>query len=235
MSILGSALRVRGFCALRRRRRRRFAACASTAAPVDRAELDLPPGSIPGAIPTSSDSDPAALVAADRPAGGGPAARQRRRSRSCRTRTTGSRTQLRRFREDVEFRLGAAAAAGGRRGAGARRVAAAGRRRAARPRKNDAFDPNADPNAPGAPRPLGSTPPSAPLTGPLSVRARRRARRWISSRARPAPPPGRRSRPDAEPPTSSPAASTSPTGRASSSTRRSTPTRPGNTPTRRSS
>lgn len=27
----------------------------------------------------------------------------------------------------------------------------------------DAFDPSADPNAPGAPRPLGSTPPSAPL------------------------------------------------------------------------
>ena len=39
----------------------------------------------------------------------------------------------------------------------------------------DAFDPNADPNAPGAPRPLGTTPPSAPLV--------REARRWrVSSR-----------------------------------------------------
>jgi tol-pal system protein YbgF len=29
--------------------------------------------------------------------------------------------------------------------------------------RSDAFDPSTDPNAPGAPRPLGSTPPSAPL------------------------------------------------------------------------
>jgi tol-pal system protein YbgF len=33
-----------------------------------------------------------------------------------------------------------------------------------RPRKSDAFDPNAMPNAPGAPQPLGMTAPSAPLT-----------------------------------------------------------------------
>ncbi len=32
-----------------------------------------------------------------------------------------------------------------------------------KPRRSDAFDPNADPNAPGAPRPLGTAPPSAPL------------------------------------------------------------------------
>ena len=32
-----------------------------------------------------------------------------------------------------------------------------------RPRKSDAFDPNAEPNAPGAPQPLGVTAPSAPL------------------------------------------------------------------------
>ena len=70
------------------------------------------------------------------------------------------------------------------------RVAAAGRRRSARqprpsrqrpprPRKSDAFDPNADPNAPGAPRPLGTTPPSAPLVrespAPLGAAA---ARSW---------------------------------------------------------
>ena len=33
----------------------------------------------------------------------------------------------------------------------------------ARQRKSDAFDPNANPNAPGAPQPLGTTAPSAPL------------------------------------------------------------------------
>jgi tol-pal system protein YbgF len=38
--------------------------------------------------------------------------------------------------------------------------------------RGDAFDPSRDPAAPGAPRPLGSTPPSAPLTGPLSTQAR---------------------------------------------------------------
>lgn len=32
-------------------------------------------------------------------------------------------------------------------------------------RVGDAFDPDANPNAPGAPRPLGTSPPSAPLTG----------------------------------------------------------------------
>ncbi|CAN2532438.1 Cell+division+coordinator+CpoB [Methylocapsa aurea] len=31
------------------------------------------------------------------------------------------------------------------------------------PRRGDAFDPNLNPNAPGAPRPIGATPPSAPL------------------------------------------------------------------------
>jgi tol-pal system protein YbgF len=40
-------------------------------------------------------------------------------------------------------------------------------------RTGDAFDPSSDPNAPGAPRPLGTTPPSAPLTssGPVTARA----------------------------------------------------------------
>lgn len=33
-----------------------------------------------------------------------------------------------------------------------------------RMRRSDAFDPSSNPGAPGAPRPLGSTPPSAPLT-----------------------------------------------------------------------
>jgi len=44
----------------------------------------------------------------------------------------------------------------------------------AKPHRGDAFDPKADPNAPGAPRPLGSTPPSAPLTAgaPLDIGGR---------------------------------------------------------------
>ena len=72
--------------------------------------------------------------------------------------------QLQKFRQDVEFRLGD-------RSGGAppdSDVAEAPLTPAEpgvppRPRRSDAFDPNADPNAPGAPRPLGTTPPSAPL------------------------------------------------------------------------
>jgi tol-pal system protein YbgF len=46
-----------------------------------------------------------------------------------------------------------------------------------RPRRSDAFDPNADPNAPGAPQPLGTTLPSAPLVreSPLPARESRPA------------------------------------------------------------
>ena len=83
--------------------------------------------------------------------------------------------ELQKFRQDVEFRFGD-------RSGGAPLAAAAPAPAAAppsavavappvvidgsappRPRRSDAFDPNADPNAPGAPRPLGTTPPSAPL------------------------------------------------------------------------
>ena len=91
--------------------------------------------------------------------------------------------QLRRFQQDVEYRLGGAAAPP----AGAAPIASAPPPGSAppvvaaapgtdlapgvKPRRSDAFDPNADPNAPGAPRPLGSTPPSAPLTAgaPLDI------------------------------------------------------------------
>jgi len=84
--------------------------------------------------------------------------------------------QLRRFQQDVEYRLGGAAPppAGAAPIASAPPVGSAPPVVAAapgadlapgvKPRRSDAFDPNADPNAPGAPRPLGSTPPSAPLT-----------------------------------------------------------------------
>ena len=62
--------------------------------------------------------------------------------------------QLKRFQEDVEFRMN------GGHGAAPTVDAAP----ASKPvKKSDAFEPGADPNAIGAPRPIGSTPPSAPL------------------------------------------------------------------------
>lgn len=62
--------------------------------------------------------------------------------------------QLKRFQEDVEFRLNG--------GKGAAPVAEAPA--PAKPvKRSDAFDPAADPNAVGAPRPIGTAPPSAPL------------------------------------------------------------------------
>ncbi len=72
--------------------------------------------------------------------------------------------QLQKFRQDVEFRFGD-------RSGGAPPESDVAEAPLApdqpgvppRPRRSDAFDPDADPNAPGAPRPLGTTPPSAPL------------------------------------------------------------------------
>jgi tol-pal system protein YbgF len=72
--------------------------------------------------------------------------------------------QLQKFRQDVEFRFGD-------RSGDAPPAADVAEAPLApnepgvppRPRRSDAFDPDADPNAPGAPRPLGTTPPSAPL------------------------------------------------------------------------
>jgi tol-pal system protein YbgF len=79
--------------------------------------------------------------------------------------------QVRKFQEDVEFRF--------QEGRGGARPAAPsvtpnqapGPATPARPatspsqpqRRSDVFDPSAAPDAPGAPRPLGTTPPSAPL------------------------------------------------------------------------
>ncbi|MBB4041147.1 tol-pal system protein YbgF [Microvirga flocculans] len=73
--------------------------------------------------------------------------------------------QLRKFQEDVEFRFQE-----GRGGGGSKPPAATPARPAqpsAQPtqpqRRSDVFDPAETPDAPGAPRPLGSTPPSAPV------------------------------------------------------------------------
>ena len=99
--------------------------------------------------------------------------------------------ELQKFRQDVEFRFGdrtggapLAAAAPARRRAPPSAVAVAppvviDGSAPPRPRRSDAFDPNADPNAPGAPRPLGTTPPSAPLA---SAAARERGSRPFRQR-----------------------------------------------------
>ncbi len=74
--------------------------------------------------------------------------------------------QLRKFQEDVEFRFQEAQGRGGSKASPSTTTPS----RPAQPspqaqpqRRSDAFDPSEAPNAPGAPRPLGSTPPSAPL------------------------------------------------------------------------
>ncbi|WP_262028696.1 tol-pal system protein YbgF [Microvirga sp. Mcv34] len=73
--------------------------------------------------------------------------------------------QLRKFQEDVEFRF--QERSGGSRSS---TPPTATPSRPAQPapaqpqRRSDVFDPSEAPDAPGAPRPLGATPPSAPLT-----------------------------------------------------------------------
>jgi tol-pal system protein YbgF len=82
--------------------------------------------------------------------------------------------QLRRMQQDAEYRV----PEGSARGAPSARPAAPAQPMqpqatqpyspssppaAAGPRRGDAFDPSVSPNAPGAPRPLGTTAPSAPL------------------------------------------------------------------------
>ena len=79
--------------------------------------------------------------------------------------------QLRKFQEDVEFRFqegrGGAAKPAPSTTAPARpaqpQTAPSTQPQAQPQRRSDLFDPSEAPDAPGAPRPLGSTPPSAPL------------------------------------------------------------------------
>jgi tol-pal system protein YbgF len=72
--------------------------------------------------------------------------------------------QLQKFRQDVEFRFGDRSGGAPPQSDVAEAPLTSDQPGVPpRPRRSDAFDPNADPNAPGAPRPLGTTPPSAPL------------------------------------------------------------------------
>jgi len=79
--------------------------------------------------------------------------------------------QFQKFRQDVEYRFGARSgdapppSATPAPAAIAPPVVIEGAA-PAKPRRSDAFDPNAQPNAPGAPQPLGTTAPSAPLVRP---------------------------------------------------------------------
>jgi tol-pal system protein YbgF len=145
-----------------------------------------PPGVIPGVGPDAGDpNDPAQMVVRlDRLENELRQANGRIEQLENQQRLL--QDQLRRFQQDVEYRLGGAAppapgASVSPAGLAPPVVAAApgvapGTELVpgAKPRRSDAFDPNADPNAPGAPRPLGSTPPSAPLTAgaPLDIGGR---------------------------------------------------------------
>jgi tol-pal system protein YbgF len=72
--------------------------------------------------------------------------------------------QLQKFRQDVEFRFGDRSGGAAPDSDVAEAPLAPDQPSVPpKPRRSDAFDPNADPNAPGAPRPLGTTPPSPPL------------------------------------------------------------------------
>ena len=124
------------------------------------AQSNTPPGSVPGA--DGADADTAALVLRlDRVEG----ELRRANGQIEELQNANHRLEeaLKRFREDVEFRLGHGSAPI----AGAADPAPAVV--AAKPRKSDAFDPNADPSVPGAPKPLGATPPSVPLVTPPMV------------------------------------------------------------------
>jgi tol-pal system protein YbgF len=129
------------------------------------AQSNLPPGSIP--LDDAVDSgDPAALVVRiDRLED--ELRRANGQIEELQNQNLRLQEQFKRFREDVEFRLSGAKPAGGV--APPPPVALSEPPPVAKPRKGDAFDPGLDPNAPGAPRVIGSTAPSAPLGAPLEI------------------------------------------------------------------
>jgi tol-pal system protein YbgF len=129
-------------------------------APQQTAQSALPPADIPGGPTDSVDAgDAAALdVRIDRLEGELRQANGRIEELENQQRRL--EDQLKRFQQDVEFRLGGAS----KTAAAAPPVAAPEAADAVKPlRKSDAFDPASNPTAIGAPRPLGTTPPSAPL------------------------------------------------------------------------
>src|SRR5580692_11698922 len=144
-----------------------FVACVTLAAPAQ-AQFDIfhrqapPPADIPGAAPGDPDDAAGLVVRINRleeelrQAYGRIEELQNAQRRL--------EAQLQKFRQDVEFRLGDRSGGAPPDSDVAEAPLAPEQPAVApRPRRSDAFDPNADPNAPGAPRPLGTTPPSAPL------------------------------------------------------------------------
>jgi tol-pal system protein YbgF len=141
------------------------------------AQSSLPPAAIPG----QEGGDPAALVVRIerledelRAANGAIEELQNQQHKL--------QEQLKRFQEDVEFRFTGANGAKGpppaasaalQTPATAAPIVAAAPPPAleARPKRSDAFDPSSEPGAVGAPKPLGTTAPSAPLDGPSLVGA----------------------------------------------------------------
>jgi len=144
-----------------------FVACVTLAAPAQ-AQFDIfhrqapPPADIPGGAPGEPDDAGGLVVRINRleeelrQAYG--------RIEELQNAQRQLEAQLQKFRQDVEFRFGDRSGGAPPEPNVAEAPLAPDQPAAApRPRRSDAFDPNADPNAPGAPRPLGTTPPSAPL------------------------------------------------------------------------
>ena len=128
------------------------------------AQSNLPPGSIP--LDSVDSGDPGALVVRiDRLED--ELRRANGQIEELQNQNVRLQEQFKRFREDVEFRLSGAKPSGG--GAAPPPVALSEPPPVVKPRKGDAFDPALDPNAPGAPRVIGSTAPSAPLGAPLEI------------------------------------------------------------------
>ena len=128
------------------------------------AQSNLPPGSIP--LDSVDSGDPGALVVRiDRLED--ELRRANGQIEELQNQNLRLQDQFKRFREDVEFRLSGAKPSGGV--AAPPPVALSEPPPVLKPRKGDAFDPALDPNAPGAPKVIGSTAPSAPLGAPLEI------------------------------------------------------------------
>ncbi|MGD1038760.1 MAG: tol-pal system protein YbgF [Roseiarcus sp.] len=149
-------------------------------APQQTAQATLPPAGIPGAPTDSVDADDAGALDVRIDRLENELRQANGRIEELENQQRRLEDQLKRFQQDVEFRIGGAGPGPGPAAAPPVAAAAPPIAAAAPPiaaadisspvktaRKGDAFDPTADPNAIGAPRPLGTTPPSAPLTQPL--------------------------------------------------------------------
>ena len=144
-----------------------FVACVTLAAPAQ-AQFDIfhrqapPPADIPGGAPGEPDDAGGLVVRINR------LEEELRQAYGRIEELQNAQRRLealvQKFRQDVEFRLGDRSDGAPPEPDVAEAPLAPDQPAVApRPRRSDAFDPNADPNAPGAPRPLGTTPPSAPL------------------------------------------------------------------------